>query len=274
MSPRVPRLGWEDPFRALDMLTSMWSSTGLPSVGVGAVVPYRSVFTTLQRLLVGREIRARVGDQDVTLVITEFDSPLDPRGLAVGQLGEIRLAARDMRFGDHRFERATAVLRNVHIRPGVPPWLVAAPVELSLALPPDAVDTVLRSVAPRLRGELRADGTAALHWARRPTLGSLEVDVQPVGSALWLTPRALVARRKRWALSRRVPGYPVRLPDLPRGLLVTGVAFGEDSLQLSGLLPEWRIELPLKNLEEIISYLSQRTGALDLAWPSLRRRSE
>ena len=271
MSPKAPRWGWEDPFRSLDMLTSLWSSTGLPSVNVGAAVPYRTLFTTLQRRLIGREITARVGDHDVALVVTQFDSPLDPRGLAVGQLGEVRLAARDMRYGEHHFERVTAVLHNVHVRPGVPPLLVAAPVELSLTLPPEVVDVVVRRLAPRLRGELRADGTANVRLARRPTLGGLELDVQPVGSTLWLKPRALLARGKRWALPRRVPGYPVRLPDLPRGLMVTGVDVDADSLRLSGLLPEWRIELPLKNLEDIITYLSRRAGALNLAWPSLRR---
>ncbi|MGH3525028.1 MAG: hypothetical protein ACRDU4_19905, partial [Mycobacterium sp.] len=223
-------------------------------------------------LLVGREIVARVGGHDVTLTITEFDSPLDPRGLAVGQLGEVRLTGRNMRWDQHRFDGATVVLHNVHLRPGVSPLLVAAPVELSLALPAEVIDGVLRQAVPRLRGELRADGTARLHLVRRPAWGSLEVDVESVGPTLWLKPRALITRRRRWALPPRVPAYPVHLPDLPRGLLVTGVSLGADSLRLSSLLPEWRMELPLRNLEDIITRLSQRAGALNLAWP-LRSRS-
>jgi hypothetical protein len=249
------------------MLSSLWSSTGLPSVSVGAAAPYRTLFTTLQRLLVGREMTVRVDRHDVALTVTEFDSPLDPRALAVGQLGEVRLAARDVNWDEQRFDSASAVLHNVHVRPGVPPVLVAAPVELSLVLPTEVVDVVLRRVAPQLRGELGVDGSARLRWSRRPAWGSLEIDVQPVGSTLWLKPRALITRRRRWGLTPRVPAYPVRLPDLPRGLLVTGISFGADSLQLSGLLPEWRMKLPLRRLEETINQLSRRTGALRLVWP-------
>jgi hypothetical protein len=264
---KTPRWGWDDPFGALDMLTSLWSSTGLPSVGAGAAAPYRTLFTTLQRLLVGREMTVQVDRHDVALTLTQFDSPLDPRALAVGQLGEVRLAARDMRWDQHRFDRVNAVLHNVHVRPGMPPALVAAPVELSLMPPTELVDVVLRQVAPQLCSELGVDGSARLHWSRRPGWGSLEIDVAPVGSTLWLKPRVLITRRRRWRLPARIPAYPVPLPDLPRGLLVTGVSFGADSLQLSGLLPEWRMNLPLKRLEEVINQSSRRTGALRLAWP-------
>ena len=158
MSPRVPRLRWDDPFRALDMLSSLWSSTGLPSVSAGAAqavaAPYRTLFTTLQQLLIGKEVTVRIGNQDVVLTVTELDSALEPRGLAVGQLGEVRVAARDIRWDQHHLQRAVAVLRNVHIRPGVPPVLVAAPTELSSALPTEIFDTVLHQSAPRLRSEL------------------------------------------------------------------------------------------------------------------------
>ncbi|MDT5173919.1 MAG: hypothetical protein QOG37_1170, partial [Mycobacterium sp.] len=92
MSPKVPFLRWDDPFRALEMLASLWSSTGLPSVSAGAAqavaVPYRTLFATLQQLLVGRQLTVRIGDHDVTLTVTELESELDPQGLAVGQLGE------------------------------------------------------------------------------------------------------------------------------------------------------------------------------------------
>lgn len=65
MSPRVPRLRWDDPFRALDMLASLWSSTGMSLVSAGAAqavaAPYRTLFTTLQQLLVGKEVTVQLG---------------------------------------------------------------------------------------------------------------------------------------------------------------------------------------------------------------------
>ena len=71
MSPKVPRLRWDDSFRALDMLGSLWSSTGLPSVTAGAAqaaaMPYRTLFTALQQLLIGKEVTVHAGDHDVVL---------------------------------------------------------------------------------------------------------------------------------------------------------------------------------------------------------------
>jgi LmeA-like phospholipid-binding len=202
----------------------------------------------------------------VTLTVTELDSELESSSLAVGQLGEVRVAACDIEWDDNRLEAAVAVLHNVHIRPGVPPVVVAAPIELSTTVPGELFDDVLNQAAPQLRAQLREDGSARLQWARRPTWGSLEVDAEVVGTTLWLRPRALLAGNRRWKLPARTPARPVPLPDLPHGLLVTGVTLGSDTLQLSALLPEWRMEVPLKYLEDLISRLSQ--GALSFAWPS------
>jgi hypothetical protein len=273
MSPKVPRLRWDDPFRALDVLASLWSSSGLPSVGAGAAqavaLPYRTLFTTLQQLLVGKEITVRMGDQNVVLTVTELDSALEPRGLAVGQLGEVRVAARDIRWDQQHLQHAVAVLHNVHIRPGVPPVVVAAPLKLSSALPAKVFGDVVHQAAPQLRSELCEDGTARLRWGRRPGWGGLQVDVDVTGTTLWLRPRALITGQRRWKLPARTPAYRVPLPELPHELLLTDISLGVDSLQLSALLPEWRMELPLRHLEDLITGLSQ--GARSFTWPSLLR---
>jgi hypothetical protein len=270
--PKVPRLRWDDPLRALDALGSLWSSTGLPSVTAGAAqaaaAPYRTLFTTLQQLLVGKRVTVRMGDHDVTLTVTELDSELEPRGLTVGQLGEIRVAASDIEWVDQHLQSAVAVLRNVHIRPGVPPLVIAAPVELSTELPPKVFDDMLRQAAPRLHAQLNADSTAQLRWARRPGWGSLEVDVDVVGTTLWVRPRALLTgqtRQRRWKLPGRTPAHPVPLPDLPHGLLITGVTLGADSLQISAMLPEWRMDLPLQAIRKSMLELP---GAMPFPWKS------
>lgn len=270
MSPKVPRLRWDDPLRALDFLGSLWSSSGLQSVSDGAAqaakVPYRTLFVTLQQLLIGTEVLVRMGDRDVQLTVTELASELEPQGLAIGQLGEVRVAACNIRWDNHHLQRAVAVLQNVHIRPGMPPMVVAAPVQLSSAVPANTFDEALRLAAPRLRGELREDGTARLRWARQPRWGGVEVDVDVVGSNLWLRPRAVVVGKRRWTLPARLPAYQVPLPELPHGLLITDVSLGADTLQISAVLPEWRTEFPLKHLENLITRLSQ--GALSFTWPS------
>jgi hypothetical protein len=234
---------------------------------------YRTLLTTLQRLLVGNEITAQLGGDDVTLTVTDFESALEPGGLSIGQLGDIQIAAHDMRWGEHRLEDAIAVLHNVHFRPGVPPIMVAAPVDLSLELPADAVTALVHDAAPDLIVEIRDDATAYLRWARRPHLGTLVVDVEAERSSLWLKPRAVVVGGKRLALPARTPGYPVGLPDLPRGFLITDVRLGPGSLHVSGLLPEWRMELPIARLEDVITRLSDGGRVLNLNW-LLRRGAD
>ena len=245
-----------DPFRPLDMLSSLWSTAAVAPVSTGAAAAYRTLFMTLRRLVVGRELSVRLDEGDITLTITEFDSRLDVRGLAVGQLSDVRLAARDIRWDNNRLDRATAVLHNVHLRPSAPPVLIAAPVELTVELPADALDDLFRLAAPRLTGEIGEDGIARLRLARRPGIGHLEVDALLDGSTLWLKPRGLVVRSKRMRLPGRTPAYPVHLPDLPHGLQLTDISIEPDKLCLSGTLQEWRIDVPRTRLEDVINQLS------------------
>jgi hypothetical protein len=246
------------------MLASLWSTAAVAPVSTGAAVAYRTLFMTLRRLVVGRELTVRVDEGDITLTITEFDSRLDVRGLAVGQLSDVRLAACDIHWDNNRLESATAVLHNVHLRPAAPPVLVAAPVELSVELPAEALDDLFRLAAPRLTGEIGQDGIARLRLARRPGLGHLEVDAVLDGSTLWLKPRGIVLRRKRLRLPGRTPAYPVHLPELPHGLVLTDISIEPDKLCLSGTLKEWRIDVPRTRLEDVINQLSVAGRPLNL----------
>lgn len=265
MTHSRPLRRW-DPFRPVDMLASLWSTAAVAPVNSGAAAAYRTLFVTLRRLVVGRELTVRLDEGDITLTVTEFDSRLDVRALSVGQLNDVRLAARDIRWEQNTLDRATVVLHNVHFRPTAPPVMVAAPVELSLELPADTLDDVFRLAAPRLAGEIGPDGTARLRLARRPSLGQLEVDADLDGSTLWLKPRALVHRRTRLRLPEHTPAYPVRLPELPHGLALTDIGFAPGLLRLSGSLPEWRINVPRRRMEDVINQLSVVGRPLNLTW--------
>lgn len=258
-------LGRWDPFRPLDMLTWLWSSAAVAPVSTGAVAAYRTLFMTLRRLVVRRRLTVRLDAGDVTLTVTEFDSRLDVRGLSVGQLSDVRVSARDIEWHGNRFDRASAVLHNVHLRPAAPPVLVAAPVEVSIELPAAIVDDLLRWAAPRWAGDVGDDAIARLRLARRPLLGHLEVNAQMDGSTLWLKARAAVLGRRRWSVSDRIPAYPVRLPELPHGLQVTGISFAPDLICLTGTLPEWRMDVPRGRLEDIINQLNAVGRPLNLS---------
>ncbi len=90
--------GW-DLLRPLDVLSSMWSAAAaLPPVSSGAAVAYRTLFMTVKQLVVGRTLNVRLDSGEMTLTVTEFDSRLDVRRLAVGQLNDVRLTAADIRW--------------------------------------------------------------------------------------------------------------------------------------------------------------------------------
>jgi predicted NBD/HSP70 family sugar kinase len=57
-------------------------------------------------------------------------------------------------------------------------------------------------------------------------------------------------------LPARTPAYPVHLPELPHGLVLTAITFAPDVVCVSGTLPEWRMDMPRKRLEDIIGQLS------------------
>jgi hypothetical protein len=256
-----------DPFRPLDMLAALWSTAAVTPANTGAAAAYRTLFLTLRRLVVGRRLTVRLADGDLALTITEFDSKLDLRTLAVGQLDDVRLAASDLRWNGHRFESASVALHNVHVRASVPPVLVAAPVEVTLELPAPVLDELFRRAAPRLCGEVGPDGIARLSLARHRGRGHVEVETRIDGSTLWVRPRAIV-RRRRWTLPKRTPGYPVRLPELPRGLQLTTVDVAPGVVRLTGTLPQWRMELPRARLEDVINQLSAVGRPLNLIWPT------
>lgn len=254
-----------DPFRPLDMLVSLWSSAAaLPPVSSGAAVAYRTLFVTLRRLVVGRTLTVRLDNGDLTLTVTKFESRLDLRGVAVGQLNDVRITATDIWWERNTFDRAGLVLHNVHLRPGSPPVLVAAPVDLTVELSTAALDDLVRYAMPRLAGEVDADGIARLRLARRPGLGNLEVDIRLDDSTLTLKPRALVLRRRRWTLPARTPAYRVQLPELPHGLELTGVSFQPGMLHLTGSLPQWRMEMPRNRLDDILTQLGSVGRPLNL----------
>jgi len=263
-------LGRWDPFRPLDLLGSLWSSAAaIPPVSSGAAVAYRTLFMTLRRLVVGRNLTVRLDDGDLTLTVTEFDSRLDVRRLAVGQLNDVRIVAKDIRWDGNRLDHAIVNLHNVHVQPGTSPVVVAAPIDLSIELPASVLEDLFRFAMPRLSGEVGADGIARLRWARRPTRGNLEVEVALDGSTLWLKPRGLVLGQQRWNLPGRLRAYPVRLPQLPHGLVLTDISFGPGLMRLTGTLPEWRMDVARTQMEEILTQLSSVGRTLNLTRSSL-----
>lgn len=254
--------------RALDLLGALWSTATAAPVS-GAETAYRTLFTTVRRLVLRRPLRVPLESGELRLTVTDLDSQLDVRALSVGQLSDVRIVARDVHWPQGRFERATVRAHNVHVRPTVPPVLVAAPVDLTVEVPADTLDALFRWAAPRLAGQVGDDGVARLRWAGRPGAGHLEVQTRLEGTTLWLRPRTIERRGRRLMLPARTPAYPVRLPDLGHGLRITGIEFAPGLVLVSGTLPEWRMDLARARLEDVLDQLTVGALPINLAWLGL-----
>jgi hypothetical protein len=255
MKAARPSRRW-DPFRLRDIVDTLWSTAAaFPPVSSSASAAYQTLFSTLRRLVLDRRLTMRLDSGEVTLTVTEF-AMLDTGRLAAGQLDDVRITATEIDWESEQFERAEVVLRNVHLRPGAPPMVVAAPVELSLDVPTAAIDGLFLLAVPKLSGEVGDDGIARMRWARRPGLGNVELDVHLDGSTLVLQPRAVALGRRRLALPTRTPSYRVRLPRLPHDLELTDVQLEPGLLRVSGTLPEWRIEMTRRRLEDAVTKLA------------------
>ena len=244
MTDSEPLRGWE-ALRPLDLLAN-----------TGVAAAYKTMFVTLRQLVLGRRLVIRVDDGTLILTVTRFSSRLDLRKLATGRHHDVHLEAKDITWRDYEFDRARVILHNLHFRGTLRPTeLVAAPVELTVELPAPALDDMFKWAAPRLAGEVGPDGIARLHFAKRRGSGHVEVDARLDGSMLWVTPRAVV-RRRRWILPARTPSYRVRVPDLPHGLQLSSIEFAPGVVRLAGTVPEWRTDVPRTRLDDVIGQLS------------------
>lgn len=272
MANSGPFPSW-DSFPNWDALSSFWSSTAGSALTGGPAGAYKSLFDTLRKQVVGRRMTVKLTSGEMTLTVTAIEADLDMRSLSVGQLNTVSISAADIVWNGWQFDRATAVLHNVHIKPSNTPVLVAAPLDLTIEMSTKALDRMIDRAsslpgraAPKLLGRIDAGGVAQIRWARRPDIGHLEVDATIDGSTLLVKPRMVALRRARWHLPNRLPAYRIQLPKLPRELAPTSVSFSPEMLQLTGRMPEWRVAVPRRRIEEILNQLNQVGKALNLSW--------
>ena len=272
MANSGPFPSW-DSFPNWDALSSFWASAAGSALTSGPAGAYTSLFDTLRKQAIGRRMTVKLKSGEMTLTVTALDADLDVRSLSVGQLNTVSISASDIVWNGWQFDKATAVLHNTHIKPTNIPVLVAAPLDLTIEMSTTALDKIIDRAsslpgraAPRLLGRIDAGGVAQIRWARTPDLGHLEVDATIDGSTLLVKPRMVALRRARWHLPNRLPAYRIQLPKLPRELTPTSVDFSPETLRLTGRMPQWRVEVPHRRIEEAIDQLNQVGKALNLSW--------
>lgn len=228
---------------------------------IGAESVIGTLLRTVRDRLVGRRVTLRVGEDELTLTLTGVEADLDPLAAAVGQLGDVGVDAEDVEWHDWRFPGLRIDLRNVHVRPGTTPTLLAAPVDLRLTVDSGTVADRVAEGWPSVSAEISGDGVARLRWSRRPDWGHVEVAPRPADAGIRLEPQALVAGNRRFDAPRRAPTVTVPLPPLSEAFRVTAVETSPGALYVSGQLAQWREPLPLGRLEDLLKRVSKTASA-------------
>ncbi len=253
--------GW--PRNWLDMLSessAALSSLGLPSPTTLPGDPFAAVVGAARAWLVGKPRSFRISGHDLTLTLTDITVEGSDVARAVGQYGQVRISARDVEWDGYQLGRLEVLARNVHLRPGTSPALIAAPLLVEAFIPAPVASRWLAAASPRLELTL-LDGVPQLGLARAPW-ARLEVEAGADGSSISIRPRALYLRGRRQSL--RLPAFPLVRPALPGGFLLTAATATAGGFVVSGTLSEWQRSLTRADIERLLTGMREGRDRLDL----------
>jgi hypothetical protein len=251
MAERWP---WLDEWKrnltdVLSLSAAAAASLGLPQPGLLVGDPFTMIVDTARNWLIGKKRTFTFAGRDLTLVLEDLSVEGSDLARAVGQYGQLRILARDVEWNDYRFERLEILARNVHLRPGTKPVLVAAPIRCEAFLSAQAATRWLAAVSPRLELAMY-EGVPQVGLAGAPWL-RLEVEPGAGGQSIRVVPRALHLLDRR--LSLRVPAFHVPLPKLPFDVMLTSIEPAPGGFIMRGVLPEWQRSLSRADIERLLA---------------------
>ena len=252
MAERWPFEEWRKSLSDVLSLTSAAAaSLGLPAAGLLTGDPFTAIVDTARNWLIGKRRTFTLGGRELTMVLEDVSVEGSDLARAVGQYGQLRILARDVDWGEYRFERVEVQARNVHLRPGTKPVLVAAPIRCEAFLSAQAATRWLAAVSPRLELAMH-EGVPQVGLAGAPWL-RLEIEPGAGGQSIRVVPRALHLLDRR--LSLRVPAFHVPLPELPFDVLLTAMEPAPGGFVMRGVLPEWQRSLSRADIERLLTIM-------------------
>jgi hypothetical protein len=251
MAERWPFDEWKRNLTDVLSLTSAAAaSLGLPQPGLLVGDPFSVIVDTARNWLIGKQRTFTVAGRDLTLTLEDLSVEGSDLARAVGQYGQVHLLARDVEWDGYRLDRLEIQARNVHLRPGTKPVLVAAPIRGEAFLSAAAASRWLATTSPRLELATHAGvpqvGLIGAPWVR------LEVEAGAEGKSIRIVPRALHLLDRRLSLLG-VPAFHVPLPELPFDVMLTSVEPAPGGFVLRGVLPEWQRPLSRSDLERLLA---------------------
>jgi hypothetical protein len=246
---------WADDWKrslgeVLSLSAAAAASLGLPQPAALAGDSFAALVEAARSWLIGKKRTFTFAGQDLTLVLEDLSVEGPDLARAIGQYGQVRMRARDIEWAGYRFERAEIRARNVHLRPGTKPTLVAAPVLFEAFVSASAASAWLATVSPRLELAMHAGvpqvGLVGAPWVR------LEVAAGAGGQSIRIQPRALYLLD--WRVSVPAPSFDIPLPVLPlEDLLLTSVDPAPGGFLIRGTLPEWQRALSRDDLDRLLA---------------------
>lgn len=166
--------------------------------------------------------------------------------------------------------RVTVLAKDVRLR-GLPsPAVIPRSVELEIEVSGTVVRDRVAAARPDLVATPHAEGFR-VRWRKRPHWGFLTLVADIEDEAIVLTPTALHVGRWTRRPPKRIRPIVLSLPDLPKGLRLTGIRPDEDELALTIAADEWPGRLARIPLPDLLTWLT--TAAMTLTLPGFGSRS-
>ena len=208
---------------------------------LGGRTALQGLLEEVRAQLVGRRLTFGSGADALTLTLEDVAADPDPLLLAVGQLGEVTLTAKQVQWRDFEFVAARATARNTHTRPGARPLLIAAPVDLVVTVSDAQLSRLVAQRSSRVELQITEDARVVARLRRHPTWGWLEVEPSVEGRRIMFRPLRVGTSRKASRILPTLPHVHFALP-LADGLHVTRLDVGSASLDVHVRLSEWRLD--------------------------------
>jgi hypothetical protein len=256
---------WVDEWRRsvagmLSASSAAAASLGLPQPRTLPGDPFGMLVDAARTWLTGKKRTFRFPEGDLTLVLEDISLEGSDLARIIGQYGQARILAREVEWAGYQFERMEITVKNVHLRPGTRPVLVAAPVLCEGFMPAAAASRWLAAVSPQLEMVLQDGvprvGVIGAPWAR------LEVETGAEGRSIHIRPRALHLGDLRLALWS--PTFSMSLPALPGGAMVTSVEPVAGGFVVRGTLSEWQRSLSREGIERLLAGMRAGQERLDI----------
>lgn len=248
---------WSD---IIAMSSAAAASVGLPQPGTLPGDPVAALVEAARAWLIGKKKTFRFSGHDLTMTLSDISVGNADLARVVGQYGNVGLSAREVQWDAYQLERVEIRARNVHLRPGVRPTLVAAPVLCEAFVSASFASHWLATVAPQLELVLQAGvpqvTVTGVPWVR------LELQTGAEGRSISARPRAVYLLD--WRLPLWSPAFLLPVPNLPDGFMLTSVEVAPGGFLVRGQFAERQQSLSREIIEQLLAAMRGGQERLDL----------